>query len=43
MQDEIEDDDFDLAAVLAEYERQASTTQPPTMAADDDWEEVTLG
>jgi len=42
VQDEIEDEDFDLAAVLAEFEEQAGAV-PPVDATDDDWEEVTLG
>ena len=42
VQDEIEDEDFNLAAVLAEFEQQAGVA-PPAIAADDDWEEVTLG
>ena len=42
VQDEIEDEDFNLAAVLAEFEQQSGVVSP-TSAADDDWEEVTLG
>ena len=50
MQDEIEDEDFDLAAVLAQYEQEAMEAQVATVskalglgAGDDDWEEITLG
>ena len=43
VQDEIEDEDFDLAAVLADFEQQANAARPPLNVTDDDWEEVTLG
>jgi hypothetical protein len=42
VQDEIEDEDFDLAAVLAEFEAQANAA-PHSANPEDDWEEVTLG
>jgi hypothetical protein len=43
VQDEIEDENFDLAAVLAEFEKEANGAVSVGTATDDDWEEVKLG
>jgi hypothetical protein len=43
VQDEIEDEDFDLAAVLAEFEQEANGASPVGASVDNDWEEVELG
>lgn len=45
VQDEIEDDDFDLAAVEAQMEREAIEAEAARLQAKnvDDWEDVDLG